>query len=370
MKFNSQIKYFLFGLLFFIQYTSLFSQILKPGFDKEEYRQMLLIALETASGKKAEKPELRPAQFEKIYRSDTVGLKNLWEFWLRNDHKLGVVSIRGTTEEQLSWFANYYMVMFPGKGRLKMDKDRLFRYNLSENPKAAVHAGWLLSLAYLSEDIVNTLKTYYKKGVHEFILTGHSQGGAITYLLTAYLENLKEQQQLPSDMVFKTYCSAAPKPGNLYFAYAYDRVNFLGWRFNVVNTEDWVPETPFSIQTFDDFNEVNPFNDMKEDLGKQPFPKNIVLKAIFNKIKNSGIKTRKLYEKYFGKMMTKYIQEDLKGFEPPIFYPSLNYMRAGTPVVLQPGAGYFKKLPENQSDNFKHHHISSYLLLLDNLDAH
>jgi predicted esterase len=62
------------------------------------------------------------------------------------------------------------------------------------------------------------LKTEINK--KESYIMGHSQGGAIAYLLTAHLLSLQKENKIPSEIVFKTYCSAAPKPGNLHFAYA------------------------------------------------------------------------------------------------------------------------------------------------------
>jgi len=47
--------------------------------------------------------------------------------------------------------------------------------------------GWLLSTAYLSKDILPKIDSMYKSGIKDFILMGHSQGGAINFLLTAHL---------------------------------------------------------------------------------------------------------------------------------------------------------------------------------------
>ena len=47
----------------------------------------------------------------------------------------------------------------------------------------------------------------------------------------------------------KTYCSAAPKPGNLFYAYDFEHITEGGWAFNVVNSADWVPELPSTTQT-------------------------------------------------------------------------------------------------------------------------
>ncbi|HPN72156.1 MAG TPA: hypothetical protein PLZ32_21680, partial [Saprospiraceae bacterium] len=73
------------------------------------------------------------------------------------------------------------------------------------------------------------IDSLYKTGTKEFLIMGHSQGGAIAYLMTSYLYNLQQLGQLPIDIKFKTYCSAAPKPGNLYYAYEYEAMTQGGW---------------------------------------------------------------------------------------------------------------------------------------------
>jgi hypothetical protein len=73
---------------------------------------------------------------------------------------------------------------------------------------------------------------------------------------------LSNHWQASKDIKFKTYCSAAPKPGNLYFSYDYEADNQIGWSFTVVNGADWVPELPVSIQSIGDFNKTNPFKNV------------------------------------------------------------------------------------------------------------
>ncbi len=58
-----------------------------------------------------------------------------------------------------------------------------------------------------------------KAGIRNFYLLGHSQGAAINFLVTAHLRHLQKTGRIPADVRFKSYRSAAPKPGNLYFAY-------------------------------------------------------------------------------------------------------------------------------------------------------
>src|SRR3984885_12617163 len=89
--------------------------------------------------------------------------------------------------------------------------------------------------------------------------------------MRSYLYYLQQKGDLPADIVFKTYCSAAPKPGNMYYAYDFDFITRGGWAYAIVNGADWVPETPFSIQTLRDFNPTNPLIHVKDILRKQKF---------------------------------------------------------------------------------------------------
>ncbi|HEY3251697.1 MAG TPA: lipase family protein, partial [Ignavibacteria bacterium] len=136
---------------------------------------------------------------------------------------------------------------------LQLNDSTSFDYQLSTDPKAMVHTGWTIGLGYLAPDIETKINEYYRqKHVKEFLLFGHSQGGAISFLLRSFLEYEKQKGKIPADIVFKTYCSAAPKPGNMYYAYDFDFITRNGWAFTIVNTADWVPETPFSIPTIHD----------------------------------------------------------------------------------------------------------------------
>ncbi len=208
--------YFIF---FILSLSFLNAQQLKPGFDKEEYRQLMLISARTTANENYAKDFELPKEYLMIYRSSTMGLDNLWDLWTANNNT-AVISIRGTTEKAESWLANFYAAMVPAKGKIRINEKEEFSYQLAANPKAAVHVGWLLSTAYLSKDMLPKIKELYSKGTKEFIIIGHSQGGAISFLLTSYLNNLQKMNELPADIRFKTYCSAAPKPGNLYYAYS------------------------------------------------------------------------------------------------------------------------------------------------------
>jgi len=229
-----------------------------------------------------------------LSKSKTIGLDNHWDLWINKSSTIAVISIRGTTLKPESSLANLYAAMVPAKGKLQLTKTDTFEYELAPNPEAAVHVGWLISMAYLSRDILPKIDSLYSTGVKNILLMGHSQGGAINYLLTAYLYNLQMKGALPKDLRFKTYCSAAPKPGNLYFAYYYEMLTRNGWGYNIVNSVDWVPETPISIQTLNDINHSNPFTNAKRKLKKLKFPQNTQLLPKKFSRKTLGMKRLKL----------------------------------------------------------------------------
>jgi len=343
------------------------AQNLKPYFDKEEYKELLYISAKTNTPDSVVFKIPAPERHKLIYRSKVIGLDNRWDLWINDENTIAVVSIRGTTGKIESSLENLYAAMAPAKGELMLSKTDTFKYCLAPDDKAAVHIGWLLSMAFLSEDIIPHIDSLYQSGIKDIILMGHSQGGAINYLLTAYLHSLQKQNKLPGDINFKTYCSAAPKPGNLYFAYYYESIT-ANRAFNVVNSADWVPETPISIQTLDDFNETNLFKNAKDQIDKLKFPKNVLLKRIYNKLDKSTKKAQRKYEKYLGEMTSKAIRKKLPDFTPPEYVKSNNYVRTGNTVTLYANEKYFRKFPEKSRNISTHHNFDAYLYLLKDLD--
>ncbi|MEO5967252.1 MAG: lipase family protein, partial [Ferruginibacter sp.] len=275
------MKYIFFVAILFLVNFNIYGQHLKPGFDKEEFIELLNIGAHTTANKKYSDSFIISDKYSLLYQSAQMGLDNLWQLYVTQD-SVAVFSIRGTTTTSLSFLANFYAAMVPAKGILNLDKNFSFEYNLSENEKAAVHTGFLISTAYLARDIIPKIDSLYKNmGIKEFIIAGHSQGGAITYLLTSHLEYLKSIDQMPKDIRFKTCISASHKPGNLFYAYEFENLTQGGWAYNVVNTADWVPEAPFTVQTIYDYNFKNPFKNAKSLIRKQKFPAKIVLRYVY-----------------------------------------------------------------------------------------
>ncbi|PSR53282.1 lipase [Adhaeribacter arboris] len=356
---------FIFFLLYLLSQVS-YSQVLKPGFDKEEYMELLKIY--SRWGDSTFYAGIAQSEnYTRAYGSPTVGLQNRWELHTNKAHTVAVISIRGTTADPVSWLANFYAAMVPATGSIKLSDNLTFNYQLATNPRAAVHAGWLISLGFLANDILPRLDSCYRAGIKEYIILGHSQGGAIAYLLTSHLHHLQDTGKLPTDIRFKTYCSAGPKPGNLYYAYEYENRTQGGWAFNVVNSADWVPEVPISIQTVNDFNPTNPFINAKQGIKKQKFPKRAALHYVYKQLTKHTLKAQKRYQQYLGNKASKYVQSQLKEIQVPAYYNSNNYVRTGTFIVLLADQAYYQKFPESKTKVFTHHMLQPYYYLAQKL---
>lgn len=354
--------YVLFILLLF-SFSDSVSQHLKAGFDPNEYRDMLGLFMQQVDTAKSDLIPI-PRQYKRLYRSPEYELKNLWELWQRTDG-VAVICIRGTVQATPSWLENFYAAMVPATGELDLGSGRKFRYQLAQDSKATVHVGWTLGLADLAPTIVEKVRELYGKGSREFLIMGHSQGGALAYLTRSYLADLVRRQELPGDLVFKTYCSAAPKPGNLYYAYDYEFLTRDGWSHTVLNAADWVPETPFSIQTLRDFNPVNPFKDVKPALKKQPFLIRIFARRIYNRMDRATRTAEKRFRKTLGKMVYAQVKKYKPNLPQPTYASVNNYMRAGSPIILQPNDAYRKRFPEDGKNVFVHHLLTPYYFLVD-----
>jgi Lipase (class 3) len=348
------------GSLFLLCFLNLRAQSLEPGFSGKEYLDILSISAERYDSAASTSAIPLPVHYNRVYLSPEIGLKNRWSMWYRDDNKLAVLSIRGTIPDKISWLANFYAAMVPASGTLQLNDSIRFDYRLSADPKAAVHVGWLVGLAAMSTGMLLEIRKAYAAGIHEFIISGHSQGGALSFLTTSYLRYLKENGDLPSDIVFKTYCSAAPKPGNLYYAYDYDFITRNGWSFTVVNAADWVPESLLSVQLFSDFNPVNPFVNVHKILKKQKFLVRTVLTGKYNKADRKTRKAQRYFEKELGHTVFTLVHKSYPQLKEPQYVHSNNYQRAGSPIVLQPDSAYYIKHPNDPTNIFAHHLLEPY----------
>ena len=340
---------------------------LKPGFDKAEYQELVYmhaLLYDTSMTNRQKFKIPRPSKFDSVYTSPVMGLDNRWGLW-KSKSSIGVINLRGTTLNAVGWLENFYAAMVPARGELKITNSHTFKYHLADDPKAAVHIGWLVGTAYLAKDIVPKIDSLYKAGVKDFLIMGHSQGGALTYLMTAHLYSLQKQGALPKDIRFKTYASAGPKVGNTYFAYEYEHLVDGGWGYNVVNSADWVPEVPFSVQTLADFNNTNPFKNIDGIIKKQKLIARIGMRHAYKGLRKPSEKAQRNYEKYLGGYAGKIVSKNLPEYQSPAFYKSSNYVRTGPTVVLLANDEYYKQFEDSDKNVFIHHGLHNYLYLIE-----
>lgn len=357
----------LLAALLSVQIVSAQTGRLKPGFDKAEYQELVYahaLLYDTAMMRQQKFKIPRPTKFDSIYTSPVMGLDNRWGLW-KSKSSVAMINLRGTTLNAVGWLENFYAAMVPARGELQVTKEYTFKYDLASNPKAAVHIGWLLGTAYLARDILPKVDSLYKTGVREFLIMGHSQGGALGYLLTAHFYSLQRQGILPKDIRFKTYASAAPKVGNTYFAYEYEHMVDGGWGYNVINSADWVPEVPFSAQTLSDFNNTNPFKNIDGIIRKQKLIARIGLRHAYKGLKKPSEKAQRNYEKYLGKYAGKIVSKNLPEYQSPAFYKSSNYVRTGPTIVLLADEAYYREFPDSDQQVFIHHGLHPYLHLVE-----
>lgn len=336
---------------------------LKPGYDKQEYLEMLRISRKQFEPAALKDSILAPANFKMIYRSPVGPLKNRWDLWI-NQQKTAVISIMGSTNSQQSWLENFYAAMVPANGQLQLNDSTSFSYHLAQNPRAAVHIGWLLGMADLSKTVVEQInKTYTERGIKDFIIMGHSQGAAIAYLLRSYLADMQAKKIIPAAIVFKTYCSAPPKPGNIYYAYDYEFLTAGGWGIAVTNAADWVPQTPFTVQTMSDFNTPNPFTNIKDVIKQQSFFVRLYANHVYNRLKKTPEKAQKTYEDYLGHLIYKFIKKSMPQFKEPVYVHEALFTRTGTPVILMPDDAYRSAYPFDAKKIFLNHDFGAYYYL-------
>ena len=345
--------------------SSYAQQYLQSGFNAKEYVETISMFSRMGDTVAAWDKTPAPVHFDKIYSSPVVGLKNKWCLWLQKDKHVAVISIRGTVNELPSWLENFYAAMIPAKGMLQLNDSTTFVYQFAENREASVHVGWTIGIAYLAPGIVQKIKEQYANGVKEFVIAGHSQGGALAFLLRSYLFYLTKNGGLPKDIVYKTYCSAAPKPGNLYYAYDFDFITRNGWAFTIVNAKDWVPESPFTVQRITDFNTVNPFVNVKDVLAKQKLVVRWYLNGVYNKLNRRTTKAQSSINKYLGGTIYGQVKKVLPQLKEPQYAAVANYMRAGVPIVLIPDEAYMKEHPDDPKKIWEHHMPYAYYELTE-----
>ncbi|WP_051292645.1 lipase family protein [Olivibacter sitiensis] len=334
----------------------------KTGFDPNEYADLMHLNeafMDTIAGNRF--IDYDP-NFSFLYRSPSMGMDNTYDIWKGKDSTI-VVTLRGTTADTKSLLADFYCAMIPANGKIVFGENDTLAYKLSSLENATVHAGWLIGFAFIARDFKPKLDSLYGDGYRKFIVAGHSQGGALCYYLSAWMWHLNE---IYPDIRVKTYASASPKVGNMYFAYDYDNTTRSIWTFSVTNSADLVPETPFTTQVWEtDMNQPNPFINMEETFKKLSFLKRIMMKKAYNKMRNSANKSSAAYQKYLGDYLYKWTQNIYPHLELPQAVNTAYFVRPGVPISFVPNEAYRQFFDKNNDGPYFHHSFKAYLFLLN-----
>ncbi len=323
-------------ILFFFHLSFFCLADLQPGFDKAEARDLIAICNSFTFLDLYQTDEaILPPGYEKRYTSGIFGLDNKYQIYVKGD--VAVINFRGSTEKQLSWIQNIYASMIPAKGIIKMEGDK-FEYCFAKDTSAAVHSGYTLGIAFLHRELLYQIKNLNREGINNFLITGHSQGGALANMFTAYLGNLPSGE-LSNKNKFKTYAFAAPMIGNKEFAAEYNnRFGTDGYSFNIVNPDDLIPAFPLNY---------NDSSFIRDNLNSFLFGSDFSLRKMLmdGGVRMMDNKLTRLMG-YVGKSANKKISKDVSDVEMPESIKAINYFHVENRIKLV-GFDYPKVLKDS-----------------------
>ncbi|MBO9700468.1 MAG: hypothetical protein J7604_09690 [Sporocytophaga sp.] len=263
-----------------------------------------------------------PKGYVKTYTSEVLGMDNIYQIYQKDN--IAIINLRGSTSKKISWMENIYSAMIPAKGVIKIQNEK-FKYTFAKNNHTAVHAGYALGIAFLHEDVLLHIKKLNKEGVFNFLITGHSQGGALANMLLAYLENLP-QNKLSSRNTFKCYSYAAPMIGNKAFTEEYnERFCQTNMSFNIINPSDLVPTLPVNYKECNSFSQGLKSLLLEEASLGEKFKDGIFL--LFDK--NLASAVRKL-----STSVVKQISKEVGVVTMPPYVDDINYHKLGNRIEI------------------------------------
>ncbi len=308
-----------------------------------------------------------PQGVQRIFRSKVSPLMNRFDVWITNTDR-AVIAIRGSIVDPggLSFAAAFYSPMVKASGKIIMSDSETFEYKLAELPDAAVHLGMLLGLAHISDELVSQIKDLYDKGIRDFVILGHSQGSGIGFLATSYIRYLQKDGKLPSDFRLKTYLIAAPKVGNLQYAYDYQKINNGGWALAVNSILDWVPCIGLTFQGAIDFPKISPFYDMKGFMASINFPTGPYFDESYNRFLTIEPAITKEMQAIIHENVYPRVIKAMPEYVEPTLLGTFDFERSGDMVPLFPDTDYYKTFPQDtvHFQAWENHSVYPYYVLI------
>lgn len=313
-------------ILFVSIFSSVYSQV-KPGFDPNEAIDLIqLCNSQTFKDLYGSDDEIIPKNYNLIYASTPNMMDNMFQVYKKG--KTGIIHFRGSTSHPNSWIENMYSAMIPAKGKMTIYNEER-EYVFAEEDSAGVHSGFVLGVTMMIEDIISQIDRLNSKGVHDFIITGHSQGGALAILTHAYLEN--QTSKVDNKNTFKMYAFANPMVGNTEFVSEYNnRFVEKDMAFRIINPKDLVPSMPISYR---DGSLVSTNDVVSWITGKREFNyKELGVEVIMRKFKG-GITA---YINKSNQLIDKAITKQTGEIELPDYMDDIQYVSIGNLHKLEP----------------------------------
>lgn len=305
---------------------SLQAQI-EPGFNKNEARDLIQLCNSfTYLDLYGNDAKIIPFGYVKTYTSPTFGMDNLFQVYRKGN--TGVIVFRGSTKSKISWLENLYSSMIPVKDKIEIN-DEKFKYKVGKDTASAVHAGYMLAISYLEEDVRRQIKTLNKDGVYDIFLTGHSQGGALAQLMRVYLDDLSFLKVRKRN-TFKVYAFAPPMIGNTAFAKEYQKKfgeNQMSFTF--INPSDFVPKMPISFKKGGSWEEQLTELMMDSD-GFDA--KESLMNGLMNLFKGNIEE----YAQKMSKKVNEQLMKDLGTIVMPAFKKEIDYQQTGNVIMIVP----------------------------------
>lgn len=322
MNFIEHMKRYL--ILFLALSTLSASAQISVGYQPNEARDMIALCNGfTFLKEEGSDAEIIPSNYERVYDSESMGLDNRFQVYTGKNNTAAIV-LRGTTANPASWMVNMYAAMIPAADTISID-GKLFPYKLADRPTAAVHSGYTLAVLSISDAVLEQIENLNDRGIYDFYITGHSQGGSLATLLRAYLENLPEDQLNPKNR-FKTYAFAGPMVGNFAFADEYNRLySEKQTSFRIENPEDGVPSMP-SVSGNSGMMNLIPKSNSSSDFG------NVFLAALFQHFNDSIAQMAN----EMGAMLLGQFSGNLGEIKMPENLSTYEYKPAGQLVTIEP----------------------------------
>jgi hypothetical protein len=339
-----------------------------PGFNNTEAESLisLLAHLEGAPPPPLDVPPL-PVNWTLIYDSPVIGVfDNKWQLYQYTDSGVTqyAVLIRGTVDSPGSIIDDLLAVMIPASGSITVDSIAL-SYKLAADPLAGVHLGFALAALILLYDPESGILLKLLENVpikSDVFVAGHSQGAAIATIVRSYLNY--SDFQIGAGYDYKTYLFSQPKPGNDHYGNDYEFVaSQSGLGFTLTNTQDWVPQVPFTFELPGDMNTPNPLSVLLSSHLSLD-----LIDGVLSRLKeHTAVSQIAKYQPQAQALADALKAQNLKetatasvSWNIPILH-TFNFMNCGSPIILQgvPGVN-----PCKADDYFWQHHAAMYYDLI------